>query len=293
MNSLRSSKKLIVNADGFGFGNGATQGIFDAVNDGGFITSVSVNANFPEAERIKEFTLKYPHISIGVHLNSMVGKPCLPPHQVPSLVGADGFFHGNRFPVLLRKKLISMAELEAEFDAQIFRIKELVGDRLTHLDSQANKHLIYFDLFIKLARKWDIQCMRNNASLICLEAFNPFTSRIKTYLRSPQVLIIHQYRRYQMWSAWRKGIRMADALITVGYAGLGNKTIPDNWRRIICNLPEGTFEIYCHPAYPDETLRRWSYYCDERKDELDILRQGWLLDVAKDSGVELISFNDI
>ena len=43
----------MVNADGFGFGPGATQGVFDALA-GGFISSVSVNANFPEATRVEE-----------------------------------------------------------------------------------------------------------------------------------------------------------------------------------------------------------------------------------------------
>jgi len=49
------TKALIVKADGFGFGSGATQGILDAIN--------------------------------------MAGRPYLPPHRVPALVGSDGSFH--------------------------------------------------------------------------------------------------------------------------------------------------------------------------------------------------------
>ena len=67
-------------------------------------------------------------------------------------------------------------------------------------------------------------------------------------------------------------MRLADNLVTVGYAGKGNKSNPENWFRILKNLPAGTYEIYCHPAYPDETLRRWSYYCDDRARELAMLR---------------------
>ena len=63
------TKRLIVNADGFGFGAGATQGILDAIREGHFISSVSVNANFPDAERIAELISEFPHVSIGVHLN--------------------------------------------------------------------------------------------------------------------------------------------------------------------------------------------------------------------------------
>ena len=42
-----------------------------------------------------------------------------------------------------------MTELEAEFDAQISRVKQPAGARLTHIDSQSNQHLAYFDLFFE------------------------------------------------------------------------------------------------------------------------------------------------
>jgi len=86
---------------------------------------------------------------------------------------------------------------------------------------------------------------------------------------------------------------MADDLITVGYAGTGNKSVRENWERIISNLPEGTHEIYCHPAYPDETLRRWSYYHEDRERELQILRSGFLCQEAQRAGVNRISFDEI
>lgn len=290
---MRYPKRLIVNADGFGFGQGATEGIFNALNKGKFITSVSVNANFPEAERIKELAGKYPRISIGVHLNPMVGRPCLPTSEVPSLVGPEGTFHENKFRYLLKEGIISLLELEREFDAQIAKLRGLVGNRITHIDSQANCHLLFFDLFLKIARKWGVPCIRNNASLICMEAENPLLSRSLTYMQRPHVWLVHQFRKRQMQRARRKGLRMADALITVGYAGTGNKTNPENWRRILRNCMEGSFEIYCHPAYPDETLRRWAVYCEERKDELELLSESWLIDEAREAGVVLISFHDI
>jgi predicted glycoside hydrolase/deacetylase ChbG (UPF0249 family) len=287
------AKRLIVNADGFGFGPGATQGVLDALREGKFISSISVNANFPDVERVREVVEEFPHVSIGVHLNPIVGKPCLPLSRVPSLVGPDGFFHAASFPKLLRMGSISHEELQAEFDAQITKVKQLAGDRLTHLDSQANRHLDYFDLFLTLARKWELKRMRNNASLICLEASNPNLSRLKTYLLKPHVWLAHQYRRYQMAHARRAGMRMADDLITVGYAAVGNKANLKTWLCILRNLPPGTHEIYCHPAYPDETLRRWSYYQDDRAMELDVLRGESLRQEAKRLGVEIISFHSI
>jgi len=293
MQNNKNDKRLIVNADGFGFGPGATQAIFDAVRDGGFITSVSVNANFNDSERIKEFDSLFPHVSIGVHLNQLVGKPCLSPNKVPSLVNEEGYFHEHRFSILYHKGKINKAELIAELDAQISKIKDLVGSQLTHLDSQANLHLIYFDLFLEHARKWKINRMRNNASLICLEARNPQMARLKIYGTKMHVWLVHQYRKKQMLKARNKGMKMADALVTVGYAGYGNKTNIENWYNILNNLPAGTFEIYCHPAYPDAILKRWAKYNDERAKEFEILRNPSLAIAAKTAGVKLISFFEV
>ena len=290
---MSGTKRLIVNADGFGFGPGATQGIIDAIREGKFITSVSVNANFPDAERIGDLVEEFPHISVGVHLNPMVGKPCLPPEKVPSLVGPDGLFREGEFPRLLRKGAIDLKELEAEFNAQIVKVKELAGNRLTHLDSQENRHLSYFELFLKLARRWGVRRIRNNASVICLESQHPGVSKLKVYICKPHVRLVHWYLRYQMRKARAAGLRMADNMVAVGYAGTGNKTRPDNWLRLLKNLPPGTHEIYCHPAYADHVLRRWASYGLERERELEILRKAELRKAAEEAGVELISFDSI
>ena len=286
------AKRLIVNADGFGFGSGATDGIIEAIREGRFISSVSMNVNFPEAERVCDLAAQFPNISVGVHLNPMAGKPCLPPEQVPSLVGEDGCLQNEKFPRLLRKGAIVKSELEAELDAQVAKAKQLAGARLTHIDSQGNQHLGYFDLFLKLARKWGIERMRNNASLICLEAPHPRSSRLKIYLSKPHVAGVHCYRRYQMQKARAAGFRLADNLLTVGYTGRA-KIHEESWLNILRNLPVGTYEIYCHPGYADSTLRRWSVYHEQRERELAVLRNPELRQAARAAGVELISFNSI
>ena len=288
-------RRLIVNADGFGFGPGATQGILDAIAGGGAITSVSVSANFPEVERVTELVAKYPEISIGVHVNPMVGRPCLPPGRVPSLVGPDGLFRGEEFKSCWRRGKIAPIELEVELDAQIRRVKELVGGRLTHIDSHANTHVGYLGLFLQLAFRWQIPCMRTNYSLIGLESQYPFRARALTYLKNPHVYLAHAYRNLQMQRARFAGMRMAHRLISVGYADEGTKADRETWLRLFHNLPEGIYEIYCHPAYPDDVLRRWSIYLDPelRRHELEILRNPSLCDLAAAEGIRLISFTDL
>jgi predicted glycoside hydrolase/deacetylase ChbG (UPF0249 family) len=292
--AVRTKRRLIVNADGFGFGPGATQGILDALAGGGPITSVSVNANFPEAERVKELVARHPALSVGVHLNPIVGSPCAPPKSVPTLVGENGEFHGKRFYELWRRGQVSLGDLEHEFDAQIRSVQSFLGDRPTHLDAQEHSHLLYFDLFLRMAAKWNIPCLRTNASLIGLESPRPRSARLRAYLRRPHVYWGHAYRRFQMSRARRRGFRMAERLVTVGYAGTGNKTVLANWVHVLRNLPAGTFEIYCHPGYPDAVIRRWSTtYAEPRLAELGILRTPELRDVATQENVELISFREL
>lgn len=286
-------KRLIVNADGFGFGAGATRGIFDALGRTSFITSVSVNANFPEMQEVSRLVADFPHISIGVHLNPIAGRPCLPPSQVKSLVNQEGEFHGPAFFHRFRSRQIDAAELEAELDEQISRVHKLAGDHLTHLDSHQNSHLHYLPLFLRLAAKRGIVRIRSNASLICLESNSPSTSRFSVYARRPHVFAGHLYRRLQMAVAKRTGFRIADRLITVGYAGRGSKALIQNWKTVLSNIPMGTYEIYCHPGYPDNTLRRYATYVDDRRKELEILSRPDLRLEADRNSVELISFYEL
>src|SRR5438105_48355 len=287
------ARRLIVNADGFGFGPGATQGVWEALATGGLLTSVSVNANFPEAARTRELVGTYPSVSVGVHLNPIVGGPVLAAGSVPSLVGPDGSFLGRAFRRSWVLGKVRPRDLEAELNAQIDAIRRLAGSRLTHLDSHQNSHLLYFDMFLRLAREWSIPCVRTNASLICLEAPDPVRARISAYRKRPLVWLGHAYRRFQMRRAAAAGLRMADRPVTVGYAGVGNKARRENWLAILRNLPEGDFEIYCHPAHPDELLARWATYVEPRAEELRIVGDPQLRATAAELGVELIIFTDL
>jgi predicted glycoside hydrolase/deacetylase ChbG (UPF0249 family) len=252
-----------------------------------------VNANFPEVSRVAELVRRFPAVSIGVHLNPVVGAPCLDPKAIPTVAGPEGLFWNERFRPLWRAGRIRVEELEAEFDEQIRRVKALAGDRLTHLDSHQNSHLSYFDLFVRLARKWAIPFIRTNASLIGLESPHPARARFLAYLAKPHVALGHLFRRYQMRAAGNAGLKMADRLVVVGYGGEGNKAVAENWKRVFRNLPEGTYEIYCHPAYPDGTLRRWAAYAEPRLRELEILRDPALRAEAVSAGVRLINFLDL
>ena len=66
--------------------------------------------------------------------------------QVPSLVGHDGYLQNEDF-----QSCCGTGKFPNRIGSWVRcpddRVKQLAGTRLTHLDSQGNRHLDYFDLF--------------------------------------------------------------------------------------------------------------------------------------------------
>ena len=87
-------KKLIVNADGFGFTPGVNKGIIESISNG-VVKSVSCNVNFPYINEVEKLIKEFPFLSIGIHLNLSVGKPVSNSSKIHSLLSENGEFWGN------------------------------------------------------------------------------------------------------------------------------------------------------------------------------------------------------
>jgi chitin disaccharide deacetylase len=55
-------------------------------------------------------------------------------------------------------------------------------------------------------------------------------------------------------------------------------------------LPNGTFEIMCHPGYVDEAFAKESSYAFQRQNELEILTDPAMRKEVERRGIQLISF---
>lgn len=62
---------------------------------------------------------------------------------------------------------------------------------------------------------------------------------------------------------------------------------------ILSNVPEGVSEVYCHPAYVDETLKKYATYVHERENEREVLTNPKLKQAIQQKGIKLISFHDL
>lgn len=291
---MKKTTKLIINADGFGFTFGINRAIFE-VAEKGSISSISVNTNFPAVCELSAFHKQFPHISIGVHINPIVGRPVLSPAKIPSLLGINGEFLGDRFPAQLQKECINRNELFQELLAQV-RVIQDMRIPITHLDSHQNQHLRpgFFSIFLKVAKTTGIKRMRTHRHFICTERNYPRIHAVRYYTTHPKTLVLHFYTRYLMKHAERAGMRMADRLLSVGHATGATKGSLKVWESMISNMPSGINEVYCHPAYVDDTLRQYAkYYAGERDKEREVLISPQFRQLLAKNEVELISFNDI
>jgi predicted glycoside hydrolase/deacetylase ChbG (UPF0249 family) len=138
-------KRLIINADDFGFTRDVNAGIIQAHREG-VLTSATLMANgdaFDDAVRLAHET---PTLDVGCHLVLVQGLSVLNGHALPET------------PVrLLFQKVDAYAELRAQIQ-KIFA----AGIRPTHLDSHKHTHLLpgVFRAAVRLAKEFSIPYIR-------------------------------------------------------------------------------------------------------------------------------------
>lgn len=285
-------KYLIVNADGYGFTTGVNRGIEETV-ERGIVTSISVNANCAASEDLPSFVRRFPHVSVGVHLNPVVGPPVADPSGIGSLVDADGeFLGGPEFTRRLRLGRIDGGELARESRLQIERVRAM-GVHISHLDSQQNCHLYpqYFRIFLALMHEQRIPCMRTSSQFALAESPYPWRALRRYWLRHPKRLVTRLGAEVEMVVARRQGAVMADRVMTT--SRMGYKALQEYWSQLLRNVPEGWSEVYCHPGFPDELLRRYSTYVEPRRHEVDVMTSAETLREIERSAIRLRTFHDL
>jgi predicted glycoside hydrolase/deacetylase ChbG (UPF0249 family) len=138
-------KRLIINADDFGYNEGVAQGIIE-LYEAGLITSTSCMTNMPAWPQTAAYLREHPSLGAGVHLVFNEGCPVLPAGQVQTLLGDDGFFL-NDGQILRSLRLGTTRQLRAEFRAQIERFVVDVGRPPDHLDNHCAISYIRPDRF--------------------------------------------------------------------------------------------------------------------------------------------------
>lgn len=150
-------KKLIINADDFGYSRGINYGIIES-HVRGILTSTTLMANMPGFDHAVELAHANPKLGIGVHMTLTCLAPLLKTHK--TLTDEKGNFkHVSYFQQELP---YDVEEVYEEWDAQIKKIYD-AGITPTHLDSHHHVHTLPLlqPIAIRLARKYNLPLRAN------------------------------------------------------------------------------------------------------------------------------------
>ena len=131
-------KKLIINADDFGYDVDATAAILELLRKQK-ISSTTIMANLARERDLK--TLKNINgISTGIHVNLNAGRPLCHRKEVASLVDKRGkFYESSKLLTRFMLGKIKISEIEKEITSQIKRLREM-GINISHADSHQHIH---------------------------------------------------------------------------------------------------------------------------------------------------------
>ncbi|HEY9138352.1 MAG TPA: ChbG/HpnK family deacetylase, partial [Terriglobus sp.] len=191
-----------------------------------------------------------------------------------------------RFVLDLQRGKIPEKQIEIEAVAQIRRLQE-AGLTVTHVDSHKHTHL-----FPRVARP----LMR--AAIQCgIPAIrNPFEQAWSASLtRGPLLRKLEVTALRNFSSTFQKLLRASGLKTTDGSIGVSATGTLDeeNLSRLLDGMPEGTWELVCHPGYNDHDLNQVR---TRLRFTREVERNALLQQIPKgvrEGRFELISFGDL
>jgi len=286
---------LIINADGYGFTPGISRAIEECI-DFGTVKSLSANVNFQNAESLVQLVRKHPDISVGCHLNPVVGSPILHPDKVPTLVDEHGQFLYTKFRQRFLRGKIRLAELRAELLAQVEKTRDLAGKAFSHLDFHMGLHKlpVLYGIFLEVAEQSKVGRIRGYRYLVGMEHNVPRFRHLMFLIERPIRLPRYLIQLWQRRNAIRHRLATTDHWVSITYLGERPNTITlANYLRMLRNLPDGFNEFVAHPGYVDDDLRRWATYVDQRTLERNVLLDRDFREAVTSSDIRLAGYRDI
>ncbi len=288
-------RRLIINADDFGLTSGVNRAIVEA-HERGVVSSATLMANgqaFAEAVALARDTHR---LGLGCHVVLVDGTPVLEPGQVRTLLdppldrAGDPRFRGGigNFGALALLGRLAPDEIEAEATAQIRKLQS-AGIAITHLDSHKHTHLFPHVLrpLLRAAKACGIRAIRNPFERLQGSQLAASPSMWKRWI---EVGVLRSFARQFREAVQQAGIFTPDGTLAIVATGTLNERL---LRIMIENLPEGTWELVCHPGYNDADLQAIHTRLREaREEELRILTSPSTRDLMSANGIEIISFRE-
>lgn len=302
-------RKLIVNADDLGLTGGVNRAIVET-HRSGVVSSATLMANGAQFEDALRAARSTPDLSVGCHVVLVDGTPVSPPGTVETLLAIRSAepekFYSSLSAFAARAMLggFDPDELVAEITAQIRKIQS-TGLAVTHLDTHKHAHIFPAVLvaLLRAARICGVRAIRNPFVPVQAMPARRFKGRRNLWKRYGQVRLLHRFSGQFLQRTKRAGVLAPDGVIGVIETGLvdsaGDGPNDDSsygslLRQALASLPEGTWELVCHPGYNDADLRAArTRLLDSREEERLLLTSPELRQFLEDQKTQVISYREL
>jgi hopanoid biosynthesis associated protein HpnK len=289
-------RRLIVNADDFGFTAGINRAIVEAQTRG-IVTSSTLMANGRAFNNAVRLAKSVPRLDVGCHVVLIDGEPVLDAKRLPSITSAHA--SGARF----RDGLQSFAaralagrldpgEIEAETTAQIRKLQS-AGIDVSHLDTHKHTHLFPAVLrpVLRAARACGVRAIRNPFGPRKPLKSSELLTRPSLWTRYAEVRILRTLASKFQDAASRENMATPDGTLGIVVTGALDEKL---FRGIASIIPEGTWEFVCHPGYNDDDLKSAKTRLREsRETELRVLTMPQARELLSQHGIDLISYREL
>ncbi len=264
-------KRLVVNADDFGFTSDVNEGILQSHCDG-IVRSASLMANGSAFDDAVAISRRHPALGVGCHLTLVQGESLARP--------------GTRLSPTVLQLLATGLPVDfvlAEFRAQVEAVLAC-GIQPTHLDTHKHIHCLprLLDVVAQVADEFAIRWLRKPFD-VPLGWAPPLRTVVSLAMRPFRIPFEERLRRCQC--------RTADYF--AGFRSTGTLSAPQ-LVSLLGSLPDGLGEFVCHPGIcGSELLRADTRLKHSREVELRALCSAEVKRAARLHGISLVSYREI
>jgi len=285
-------RRLIVNADDFGYTSGVNRAIVEA-HSRGVVTSSTLMANGAAFAEAAQLSSTVPNLSVGCHVVLTDGEPVLGAGQLPSLTTASHFRDGMiAFASRAIAGVMDANQITAEAAAQIRKIQS-AGIAVSHFDTHKHTHLFPKILrpLLRAASDCGVRAVRNPFGPRLPLRSSHLLTRPSLWTRYVEVRILRAFAGKFREAVDREGFATPDGTLGIVVTGALDETL---FYAIARSIPEGTWEFVCHPGYNDADLQAGKTRLREsRETELRVLTLPAAREVLAQQSIELISYRDL
>ena len=270
-----AGRRLIVNADDFGFTADVNTGVVEA-HQRGILTATTLMANGAAFDHAVELARRSPTLDVGCHLVLVGSKSVAAP--------------GTDLPRTVKQLLWALIKgsdrkwVEREMEAQVEKLLR-AGIEPSHLDTHKHTHLVppVLEAVCRISERFSIPWVRRPFDL-------PLTASVPLSTRALNAGFQSLRRRFDRKLA-RHQCRTTDH-----FAGF---QLTGHWgaaelAALIRSLPDGLTEFMCHPGHcTTELLQAPTRLKQTRQQELQALVSDEVRHALEDSQVQLVNYRSV